>query len=87
MNTVFLQHNRITLALHHIREGDGRALLLLHGLGEDAAAMNSLHVAWSGPIWALDFTGHGQSTVPRGGGYSAEILMADVDIALRHIGE
>jgi pimeloyl-ACP methyl ester carboxylesterase len=87
VNTVFLQHNRITLALHHIREGDGRALLLLHGLGEDAAAMNSLHVAWSGPIWALDFTGHGQSTVPRGGGYSAEILMADVDIALRHIGE
>lgn len=87
MNTVLLQHNRITLALHQIREGNGRALLLLHGLGEDAAAMTSLQVIWNGPIWALDFTGHGQSSVPRGGGYSAEILMADVDIALRHIGE
>lgn len=87
MNTVLLQHNRITLALHHIRDGKGRALLLLHGLGEDAAAMASLQMTWGGPVWALDFTGHGQSSVPRGGGYSAEILMADVDIALRHIGE
>lgn len=87
MTTVLLQHNRITLALHHIREGKGRALLLLHGLGENADAMSSLQVSWDGPVWALDFTGHGHSTVPRGGGYSAEILMADVDIALRHIGE
>jgi pimeloyl-ACP methyl ester carboxylesterase len=38
-------------------------------------------------VWALDFTGHGHSTVPAGGGYSCEILMADVDIALRHLGE
>jgi pimeloyl-ACP methyl ester carboxylesterase len=49
--------------------------------------MSRLDVAWNGPVWALDFTGHGQSTVPRGGGYSAEILMADVDIVLRHLGE
>lgn len=87
MNTTFLQHNKISLAVHHIRDGVGRPLLLLHGLGEDAAAMATLPLAWAGPVWALDFTGHGQSTVPRGGGYSAEILMADVDIALRHIGE
>lgn len=87
MNTIFLQHNKISLALHHIRDGIGRPLLLLHGLGEDAAAMTTLPITWDGPVWALDFTGHGQSTVPRGGGYSAEILMADVDIALRHIGE
>jgi pimeloyl-ACP methyl ester carboxylesterase len=40
-----------------------------------------------GPIAALDFTGHGQSTVPRGGGYSAEMLLADADAALAALGE
>ncbi len=87
MNTIYLQHNRITLALHHIREGNGRPLLLLHGLGESAHAMRNLPVQWNGPVWALDFTGHGESTIPHGGGYSAEILMADVDVALRHLHE
>ncbi len=87
MSITRLQHNRVTLALHQVREGNGRPLLLLHGLGEDAQNMARLPVDWKGPVWALDFTGHGESTVPRGGGYSAEILMADVDIVLRHIGE
>lgn len=87
MSTISLQHNRVTLALHQLRTGNGRPLLMLHGLGEHGQAMSSLKVQWKGPIWALDFTGHGQSTVPNGGGYSAEILMADVDIALRHLGE
>lgn len=59
---------------------------MLHGLGDSSAHMAEIPVSWKGSIWALDFTGHGDSTVPRGGGYSAEILMADVDIALRHIG-
>lgn len=87
MSTVRLRHNRIELALHQVRAGEGRALLLLHGLGESAARMSSLQLNWAGPIWALDFTGHGESDVPAGGGYSAEILMADADVALRHIGE
>jgi pimeloyl-ACP methyl ester carboxylesterase len=87
MSTIHLQHNRITLALHEIRSGIGRPLLLLHGLGENAQEMRTLSLQWSGPVWALDFTGHGESTVPHGGGYSAEILMADVDVALRHLGE
>jgi pimeloyl-ACP methyl ester carboxylesterase len=87
MSIVHLQHNRITLALHEIQSGTGRPLLLLHGLGESAQAMHSMNIQWNGPIWALDFTGHGHSTVPHGGGYSAEILMADVDIALRHLGQ
>lgn len=87
MTAVMLRHNRVELALHEVRSGSGRPLLLLHGLGESAAQMSQVPVSWSGPIWALDFTGHGESTVPRGGGYSAEILMADVDIALRHIGQ
>ncbi|MGA0117753.1 MAG: alpha/beta fold hydrolase [Ilumatobacteraceae bacterium] len=86
MSTISLQHNRITLALHHVKDAEGPALLLLHGLGESATNMATLPLSWNGPIWALDFTGHGESTVPRGGGYSAEILMADVDVALRHIG-
>lgn len=87
MTTVHLQHNRVSLALHQVKEGTGRPLLMLHGLSESATNMSTLPVTWSGPVWALDFTGHGESTVPRGGGYSAEILMADVDVALRHIGE
>ena len=87
MSSVRLQHNKVALALHQVRPGSGRPLLLLHGLGESAAAISTLPVAWAGPVWALDFTGHGESTVPAGGGYSSEILMADADIALRHIGE
>ena len=66
LSTVHLQHNRITLALHKVQEGTGRPLLLLHGLGEDARRMASVNATWSGPVWALDFTGHGQSTVPNG---------------------
>jgi pimeloyl-ACP methyl ester carboxylesterase len=37
-------------------------------------------------VVALDFTGHGASTIPAGGGYTAETLMADADTALRHLG-
>ena len=83
-----LVHNRVSLALHTLRLGSGTALLLLHGLGEhspstvpEVATSN-----WPGPIYALDFTGHGHSSVPAGGGYSCEVLLADVDIALRHLG-
>ncbi|NNE10779.1 MAG: alpha/beta hydrolase, partial [Ilumatobacter sp.] len=39
-----------------------------------------------GPVTALDFTGHGDSTLPVGGGYTAEILMGDVDAALQRLG-
>ena len=38
------------------------------------------------PVWALDFTGHGASSMPVGGGYFCELLMADVDAALAHLG-
>jgi pimeloyl-ACP methyl ester carboxylesterase len=82
-----LTHNRVTLALHHLRDGPGRALLLLHGLGERApASAPEWAAAWPGPVTALDFTGHGDSTVPRGGGYTAELLLADADAALHHLG-
>ena len=84
----FLQHNRIRLALHALRGGPGRPLLFLHGLGERAPAAPPEELAvWPGPLYALDFTGHGQSTVPRGGGYTCELLMADADVALARLGE
>jgi len=86
--TELLTHNRIRLALHELRGGQGRALLLLHGLGERAPArLPDEYASWPGPIHALDFTGHGQSTVPRGGGYTCELLMADADVALARLGQ
>lgn len=88
MNTVHLLHNRIHLALHELRAAHGRPLLLLHGLGESSPTSVPSSVArWPGPVYALDFTGHGDSDIPQGGGYSAEILLADADVALHHIGE
>lgn len=88
MSTVRLTHNRIELALHTLRTGDGPALLLLHGLGESSPAeVPAFAAAWTGGVYALDFTGHGESTMPIGGGYTAEIMMADADIALRHLGQ
>jgi pimeloyl-ACP methyl ester carboxylesterase len=82
-----LRHGRVELALHHLRDGDGRPLLLLHGLGERSPRPVPAPVAeWPGPIHALDFTGHGGSTVPFGGGYTAEALLADADAALAELG-
>lgn len=86
--TVMVKHVRVDLALHELRPGDGRALLLLHGLGEQTPhEVPGPAAAWPGPVWGLDFTGHGGSTVPVGGGYTAEILMADADQALTELGE
>lgn len=84
-----LVHNRVTLALHELGGGAGdKPLLLLHGLGERSPVKvpTSVAGAWTGPVYALDFTGHGASTVPAGGGYTCEMLMADADAALRHLG-
>ena len=82
-----IRHNRIELAVHTLREGNGRHLLLLHGLGEQSPTSVPAYAAsWAGPVYALDFTGHGASDVPKGGGYSAEILMADADVTLAELG-
>lgn len=82
-----LTHGKIQLALHELRGGSGRALLLLHGLGERSPSLPPGETRpWPGPIVGLDFTGHGQSTVPAGGGYTAELLMADADAALAELG-
>src|SRR5215472_13184865 len=84
---MWLQHDLVRLALHQLADGDGRPLLLLHGLGEASPAEQpEWSRTWTGPVHALEFTGHGQSTVPKGGGYTAEVLMADADAALAAIG-
>lgn len=87
LHHALLSHNKIELALHRFAEGDPalRPLLLVHGLGEAAIGPQGPWQEWRGPIWALDLTGHGQSTVPKGGGYTCEILMSDVDIALEFL--
>ncbi len=88
VSVTMIQHMRAELALHQLREGDGRPLLMLHGLGERTPGSVPLYAdRWPGPIFGLDFTGHGASTVPVGGGYTAEALMSDTDAALDHIGE
>jgi pimeloyl-ACP methyl ester carboxylesterase len=87
MTITMLRHNKIDLALHRLSDGDGTPLLLLHGLGESSPTRTPPWAAqWPGPVVALDFTGHGNSTTPLGGGYSAEILLADADVALAELG-
>lgn len=87
MTVTWLTHNRIELALHTLRESDGPRLLLLHGLGEASPGAPPQFAAdWPGAVHALDFTGHGASTLPVGGGYTAEIVMADADLALQALG-
>ena len=82
-----IAHNRIQLALHELRQGTGTPLLMLHGLGEHTpATAPAVTSVWPGPVFGLDFTGHGDSTIPVGGGYTAEVLMADADAALAHLG-
>ena len=82
-----LTHSRVRLALRELRGGSGQPLLELHGLAERAPDdVPKALDPWPGPIFALELTGHGSSTIPIGGGYTAEALMGDADTALRHLG-
>ena len=85
--SIELQHLRVRLALHCLREAPGPTLLLLHALGEQSPdAVPVECAAWTGSVYALDFSGHGASMMPRGGGYTCEALMGDADAALAHLG-
>jgi len=83
-----LRHGKVELALHRLRGGEGRTLLLLHALGERSPLNAPADVAaWPGPVAALDFTGHGDSTRPLGGGYFDELMLADADAALARLSQ
>jgi pimeloyl-ACP methyl ester carboxylesterase len=89
MSITMLRHNKVELALHRLRAGGAghTPLLLLHGLGEASPTEPPKWTEhWAGPVVALDFTGHGRSTIPPGGGYTAEIALADADVALAELG-
>ena len=84
---VRLRHAKVELALHTLRASEGPSLLFLHGLGERTPdALPPIVAGWPGAVHGLDFTGHGQSSVPAGGGYTCEVLMGDADTALAHLG-
>ncbi len=51
-----------------------------------SAKADRLLAAWQGPVYALDFSGHGKSDWVTGGAYCPELLLGDADIALAHIG-
>ena len=87
MSTRWVRHIRINLAVHELRAGGDRPLLLLHGLGERTPSKPPNYVSdWPGSVWGLDFTGHGDSDVPSGGGYTCEVLMGDTDAVLAELG-
>jgi pimeloyl-ACP methyl ester carboxylesterase len=83
----YVVHMRISVALHRLTDVDGPNLILLHGLGERSPRIVPPYAAaWPGRIFGLDFTGHGDSTLPPGGGYTSECLAGDVDAALAAFG-
>jgi pimeloyl-ACP methyl ester carboxylesterase len=82
-----IKQARIQLALHTLQTGVGTPLLLLHELGGSAADWKLTQLAYTGPVYALDLSGHGHSGRVRGGGYFAERWAADADAALRELGD
>lgn len=82
-----LQHGRVSVELRILKPATGRPLLLLHALGESSDAWPGAVLDWpSGPVYALDFSGHGRSERVRGGAYTAEYFLAEADIALDQVG-
>lgn len=86
---ISLVHARVSLALHELRPVSNgvRPLLHLHALGLRSPGVVPKRLEpWPGAVYALDFTGHGESTIPRAGGYTPETLIGDVDAAIEHLG-
>lgn len=81
-----IRHERVSLALHELRTAVGAPLLLLHTHGGSAADWSAREIDWPGPVYALDFSGHGRSARVKGGAYSPELLAGDADAALAQLG-
>lgn len=79
-----IRSGRIDLELHTLAEGNGPALLLLHQLFGSSRDWGRLR--WPGPVFGLDFPGHGVSQRTRGGAYDPELLVSDADAALAQLG-
>ena len=79
------------ISLERLQSGSGCSLLLLHelyGSCGDWSATGRFDPCrhWTGPVFALDFAGHGASDWLSGGWYSPEGCVADADLALAEIG-
>ncbi len=81
-----LQHARLSLELHELSARQGPALLLLHALYGSASDCIEMAATWTGPVYALDFCGHGRSDWLLAGGYTPELFVGDADCALARIG-
>jgi pimeloyl-ACP methyl ester carboxylesterase len=83
---IALRHGRVSLALHELRAAPGAALLCLHGVGGSGRDFAAAAPAWPGPVFALDFSGHGESEPLQSRAYYPEILAGDADAALAQLG-
>ena len=82
-----LEHGRVSIELHTLKSAKGSPLLLLHALGGSANGWSDAVLDWDeGPVYALDFAGHGKSGHVRGGAYYPEYFLAEADLALDQIG-
>jgi pimeloyl-ACP methyl ester carboxylesterase len=81
-----VRHAAVSLALHEVHAGTGEPLLLLHALGSSSAEWDDVAGAWRGPVFALDFAGHGGSGWRPGAAYVPELFAADADAALSALG-
>lgn len=82
-----LRSGRTALQLACLKDADGPNLLLLHELFGNKGDWSDAVLTWEGSVWALDFSGHGDSAWREGGIYFPEILVTDADAALAELGE
>ena len=89
LETRTVHHGRVALALHTLarRRREAPGLLLLHALGGCSADWSGAIRDWPGDVFALDFSGHGESDWLRGHGYSPEGFAAEADVALAILAE
>lgn len=81
-----IRHGRVWLDLHELARREGPPLLLLHALFGSSQDWTDAPNAWPGSVYALDFSGHGQSDWVVGAAYSPELLLGDADAALAQVG-